>query len=120
MREAINPLDLAGDSTPAVRQKAIEPLVQFSRTYAAQAKALQSMPPEVYAAIEPRLVNEIRETISTGGRLFEFSNRDPSGRMITVAEGDIRSWMDAYDSPPVRISFNKNAGRKYIPGHWEK
>ena len=117
-RETINPLDLAGDSTPDERQKAIEPLAPFSRTYAAQAKALQSMPPEVYAAIEPKLIHEIRENLASSGRLFEFRHRDDSGRLVTTSEGDIRSWMDAYDSPPVRIKFNKHAGQKFEPGRW--
>lgn len=120
-REAINPLDLAGDSTPGERQKAIEPLVQFSRTYSSQGKVLQAMPSQVYEAIEPKLVNEIRENIATSGRLFAFRHRDDSGRLVGTYEGDIMApeFMGAFDSPPVRIRFNPRAGQKFVEGHWE-
>lgn len=119
MREKINPLDVTADTTPAERQQAMQPFLQYAGRFSSQ-DALLKLPPEQYARLEPALIHEVRERLATSGQLFEFARRDPGGRLVTTSEGDVRSWMDAYDSPPVRIAFNKNAGRKYIPGHWEK
>ena len=116
-KEALNPLDLS-QGTAAERQRAIAPLLEYNRTYAAP--AVQGMPPRIYEAIEPRLVDEIRENISTSGKLFAFRHRDDSGRLIGTFEGDIMApeFMGAFDSPPIRIAFNQHAGRKFSEGRW--
>ena len=118
-KELLNPLN-TDEGTLVERQRAIAPFLEYNRTYSLP--AVQGMPPEIYRAVEPQLTSEIRERLATSGKLYEFRHRDDSGRLVATFEGDPMApeFMGAFDSPPVRIAFNKNAGRKYIPGHWEK
>ncbi|MHB8347063.1 MAG: hypothetical protein ACYDHM_07680 [Acidiferrobacterales bacterium] len=101
-----NPFKPKGTTTE--RRASLERIKEFSPTF--KTANLAALDKAAFETVEKAVIREARENLRNSGRLFEFIERDRTGREISRFEGDPGAWMKPFQAAPVAIRFNRNVG----------
>lgn len=102
-----NPFSPKGTTTE--RRASLERIKEFSPTF--KTANLAALDKAAFETVEKAVIREARENLRNSGRLFEFIERDRTGREISRFEGDPGAWMKPFQSAPVSIRFNRTVGK---------
>ena len=111
------PMPMYGERSIEYRKRLADKLKKHSKQFSSV--ALDSIEGPTFDIVENTIYQDaqgvaLSQNQSSSGRLIPITEKDAAGRTITKFLGDIMSpeFMGAFDSPPVRIAFNKQPAKE--------